>query len=446
MPRTRITCPNCRQPVLADIDQLFDVGQDPDAKQRILSGGFNYFECPNCHYAGTAKTPIVYHDPQKELLLTYFPPELNVPRDEQERVIGNMITQVVNKLPQEQRKGYLLRPQSTLTLQGLIERVLEGEGITKEMIQAQQQRLNLIQRLVSADDDVIDEIAKQEDQLIDGEFFTLLSRLTEISLAGGDQEGSRRLNDLQRKLTTVTTFGKQLEEQTKEVEAAVKSLQDAGKDLNREKLLDIVLAAPTDTRVNALVSLARPGMDYEFFQMLSQRIERARGAGRERLIKLREQLLELTRQFDQQMEARATQSRQLLQTILQAPNVTEAVQQNLPAVDDFFIQQLNSELEAARKSGDLTRLGKLQEVVEVIQTANTPPEVMLVEEMLDLPDDATRQAWLESHKEEITPQFIDTLTSLVAQTQKSEDKDLQARLQAVYRAALRFSMQANMKQ
>ena len=76
MPKTRINCPNCRQPILADIEQLFDVGQDATAKQRILSGAFNIASCPNCGFNGMVATPLVYHDPDKGLLLTYFPPEL----------------------------------------------------------------------------------------------------------------------------------------------------------------------------------------------------------------------------------------------------------------------------------------------------------------------------------------------------------------------------------
>ncbi len=40
MPKTRVNCPNCRQPITADIEQLFDVNVDPSAKQKMLSGTF----------------------------------------------------------------------------------------------------------------------------------------------------------------------------------------------------------------------------------------------------------------------------------------------------------------------------------------------------------------------------------------------------------------------
>lgn len=447
MPRTRINCPNCRQPITADIQQLFDVAQDPAAKQRLLSGAFNVIQCPNCGYQGMVATPIVYHDPQKELLLTYFPAEINMPRDEQERLTGALINQVISHLPQEQRKAYLLTPQPALTMQGLAERILEADGITREMIQAQQQRLNLIQRLLGAkDDEVIAEIAKQEDKIMDGEFFGLLNRLIEAAVLGGDQEGSQRLTDLQKKLLPVTTAGRQLQEQSQEVNAAIKSLQDAGKDLTREKLLDLVLEAPSDTRLSVLASLARPGMDYTFFQILGERIDRARGKGRERLIEIRDKLLEMTRQIDKQMEERANHSKQQLDKILNSPDILEATQQNLPNIDEFFVQVLNSELAAARQAGDLSRIEKLQKVVSVLQQASAPPpEVALIEELLDAEDEQARRAWLEAHEPEITPEFIDTLTALLTQSQSSEDEDLQERLQAAYRSALRYSMEVNLK-
>jgi hypothetical protein len=110
--KTQIACPRCRQPVVAQIEQLFDITADPGAKQRLLGGVSNYAACKNCGYNGPLATPIVYHDNDKELLLTYFPPELGLPVNEQEKMVGPLITQVTNRLPAEKRKGYLLRPQA----------------------------------------------------------------------------------------------------------------------------------------------------------------------------------------------------------------------------------------------------------------------------------------------------------------------------------------------
>jgi len=445
MPTTQVRCPNCRQPLTAEIDQLFDVAADPSAKQRLLSGAFNLINCPHCGFQGQLPTPIVYHDADKELLLTFFPPELGIPVQEQERAVGGLINQVVNRLPQEKRKAYLLQPQTTLTLQGLIERVLEGEGITREMIQAQQQRLNLIQRLMGVSPDVLEEIVRQEDKLMDSEFFSLLGRLIETSLMGGDQEAARQLSELQQALLSLTTFGRQVQEQSREVEAAVASLQALGQNLTRESLLDLVIQAPNETRVSALVSLARSGMDYQFFQLLSERIDRARGDGRARLVALREQLLELTRQVDQQVQARQQASRQQIEAILQAEDITEAMLQNLQSVDDFFINELNRVMETAQREGDTARLQKIAQMVQVLQQVSAPPGLQLIEELVEAPDDEARRRILEANQEQITPEFLDTLTNLVHQVQSSDDREMAERIRAVHRQVLRFSMQANLK-
>lgn len=446
MPKTQVNCPNCRQPVIADIDQLFDLNTDPTAKQRLLSGAFNHIQCQVCGYQGALATPIVYHDPEKELLLTFVPPELGLPRDEQERVIGNYINQVINKLPQEKRKGYLLSPQATLTMQGLLERILEEDGVTREMLEAQQQRLNLIQRLATVSDaQVLEEIAKQEDALIDGEFFGLLARLIEVSAVNGDEQSARRLNELQRSLLPITTFGREVQAQSQEVEAALEDLRAAGDDLSREKLLDLVIKAPSETRLQALASLARPVMDYSFFQLLSEKIDRARGDGRTRLIELRTQLLEMTQEIDRRIETHVAQIRQLIQAMLEVDDVEAAIQETLPAIDSYFVRELEKMLEAARERGDLEQSGKLQKMLDVIQQASSaPPEVALIEEYIYIEDEKERQQFLKAHQEEITPDFLNMLTSIVMQAESSNDPNFIELVKAANRSALRFSMQRGM--
>jgi hypothetical protein len=446
MPKTRINCPNCRQPIMADVEQLFDLAKDPSAKTKLLSGAYNLVQCPNCGYKGNLSTPLVYHDPDKELLLTFFPGEMGMQRNDQERLLGTLINQVVNNLPQEKRKGYLLRPQSVLTMQGLIERILEGDGITREMVQAQQKRMSLLQRLADAEPDARAEIARQEDSQIDGDFFNLLRRLIETSLVNGDQDGARQLSELQQSLLPITTFGQEVQAQSKEVEAAVESLRQAGRNLTREKLLDLIIEAPNETRLAALVGMARPGMDYAFFQLLSERIERTQGEERAKLDELRGHLLEMTREVDAQMEARVAQIRGLIEQIAQAANIQEAMAQNIGVVDELFVQELNNAMEAARKKSDLERLGKLQKMVEVIQQASAPPPGLdFIEELMAAPDDQARQKLLEENKEQVTSEFLDMLTSLLAQVEGSEEKEMAARLKDIHRQVLRFSMQANLR-
>jgi hypothetical protein len=444
MALTRLNCPNCRQPISAEITQLFDMNADPNAKQILLSGAFNLAQCPHCGYQGSLAAPLVYHDPEKELLLTFVPAELGLPRDEQERLLGSLINRVVNQLPQEKRKGYLLRPVAVLTMQGLVERVLEADGITKEMLQDQQKRINLIQRLLTASDDALEAIVEEEQALMDSTFFSLFQQLAQVSAASGDEGSVVRLAELQQKLLPMTEFGKQLQEQSAEVEAAMDALRQAGRDLTREKLLDLLVDAPNETRLGALVSLTRSGLDYEFFQILSERIEQAPEDHKEQLKELRATILEMTSAIDQQVEQRRQQAHKNLELLLGAPDLRQATLQNLRAIDDYFVEAVHSELEVARKNGDLEKSSKLNEILQTLEEANKQPELELIEELLSIEDDEAVRARLTEMEAEITPEFMELLMGLVQQTQSGEAPDLAERIQKIYRMALRMSMEANL--
>lgn len=454
MPQTQISCPRCRQPIPALIEQLFDVTADPGAKQRLLGGVSNRARCPHCGYEGALATPIVYHDADKELLLTYFPPELGLPVNEQERMIGPLINQVMNRLPPEKRKAYLLKPQNHLTMQSLIERILGADGITPEMLKAQQERVALLERLLSASsDDVRAELVRQNDALIDDQFFALFSRLAQNAAAGGQENVLAALGQVQQQLLAHSTFGRKLQSSVNEMEAAARSLKEAGRSLTREKLLDLLIEAPNEERVSALVSLARPGMDYMFFQLFSDRIERAGGAEQKRLADLRARVLELIDRVDAQVQEAMQQARQFLEQILSAPDIAAATRQNLEQFNDAVIQVLNDLLNEAARKQDVERLKKLQQVVAVLQEASAPPpEYELIEKLINAPDDAAMERMLAEQSGALTPKFLELLGSLVAQTETprpdagEEDRIVAARLQTLYRLALKESMKRKLQQ
>jgi len=281
--------------IAANIEQLFDVTQDPQAKQRLLGGASNMARCPHCGYQGRLATPVVYHDNEKELLLTFFPPELGMPLNEQEKMIGPMIKQITDRLPPEKRKGYLLKPMPNFTYDSMIQTILGKDGITPEMLKAQQDRVMLVEKLIQTSTaDVRSELIKQNESLFDEQFFALFSRLAQSAMGSGQEPVARQLVDLQKQLLEETEFGRGLKESVGEMEAAQKSLQEAGQGLTREKLLELVIAAPSDARVRAYVSMARGGMDYQFFQLLTEKIEKASADEKVKLEALREKLLGFT--------------------------------------------------------------------------------------------------------------------------------------------------------
>ncbi len=211
-------------------------------------------------------------------------------------------------------------------------------------------------------------------------------------------------------------------------------------------MLDIVLEAPNDTRIAALVNLARQGMDYQFFQSLSERIDSSQDEEQARLTAIREMLLELTREVDQQLEARMDQSRQLLTAIIQSHNIPEATAQNLQAIDQFFVDLLNAELASARQSGDLEKSAKLQQVFAVLEQASSPPpELAFIQALLEQPDESAREKLLQDRADEITPELLETITAVLNQAQAGDDENLTEVMRVIHRQVLRISMQANIR-
>ena len=450
MAKTQTTCPQCRQPVLVEVEQVFDMAKDPLAKQKILSNQANFFQCSACGYQGLLGIPIVYHDPEKELLLTFFPPDLNTPVNEQEKQIGPLIQRIMDNLPKEQRKAYLLQPKSMLTYQTLIEKILEADGITKEMLEDQQQRINLLERLLKTPADQRLDVINKEKDIIDINFFSILSRIIESAMAQGDEESQKPLIELQKLLFENTETGKTLFTQAKETEEVIKALQEAGKDgLTREKLLEVLINNNSETKVATIASLARAGIDYEFFKLLSEKIDKTQDKKqKDSLMKLRENLLEITEEIDKEVQAQFSQSKQTLEKILAAENIEETLAKQLPQINEIFVQVLQNELSSARKAGDLDRIQKLERIMIVIEKASAPPEeIKLLEELLAFKNEDDLKEMISKNGDVITQEFIDVMGNVMSRlSQQPEQKEVVEKLNTVYKAVLGYSMKKKMKE
>lgn len=443
MPNTQVPCPNCKQMIVADVDQLFDVTEDPQAKERLLSGQVNVVNCPHCAYQGSLSTPMVYHDASKELLLTFFPQELNLSMQNQEKTIGPLIKKVVDNLPQKERKGYLFNPQQMFTFQSLLEKVLEGEGVTKEMIESQKKRMDLLQRLLSVSSEALPELIKQDEDLIDAELFTILNRLLEGSAAAGDEASVKKLADFQEGILEHSSYGQKLKKQADEIEAARKSIADLGEELTREKLMELIEeAAENEIRLSALVSMARPGFDYVFFQNLTEKIDSVSGDEKKKLTTLREDILKITEDIDKQLELRLESAQRNLEAILESERAIDLMKENPALIDDFFLQVLNQSMAKAEEEGDEALKEKLASLLEEIQKLLTPgynPE--LLQSLVEAQDDAERSSILKTNEKDITPEFIESLSGMMLQLQESENKELAEKVRSAYRATLKLSMQ-----
>lgn len=450
MPQTTIACPRCRQMIPANVEQLFDVTHEPASKQRLLSGQSNFARCQFCGYEGRLATPIIYHDNDKELLLTFFPPELAMPLNEQEKMIGPLIKKVMDRLPPEKRKGYLLSPRANLTYESMMETILGKDGITPEMLKGQQERVQLIEKLMQiTSKDVRSELIKQNTLIVDEQFFALFSRIAQNAMQSRQEPVARAMIEIQTQLLEETEYGRQLKESVGELEAAQKILQEEGKGLTREKLLDFVLDAKTDARIRAYVSLARAGMDYVFFQNLTEKIEKTSAEEKTRLEGIREKLLIFTSEADKQLEARFKQGEKFVESLLEQEDIEKATQENLEGFSQDTVEVVNQLLRQASEKNDYTRMGKLQKIVQVLQAASTPPpEVAFIEQLLLASDKAAIEKMLTENDAIVNQQFVDALSGLVAQMESQGDnpeaKAMAEKLSEIYKVALKYSMKKNM--
>ena len=118
---------------------------------------------------------------------------------------------------------------ANLTYESMMETILGKDGITPEMLKEQQERVQLIERLMQASiADVRSEIIKQNIKLFDEQFFALFSRLAQSATQSGQEPMARALIDLQKQLLEETEFGRQLKESVGELEAATKVLAGGG--------------------------------------------------------------------------------------------------------------------------------------------------------------------------------------------------------------------------
>jgi hypothetical protein len=358
------------------------------------------------------------------------------------------MNEVINKLPQEKRKGYLLNPKPALTLQGMIDRIYEADGITKEMVDAQRGRAQLLQQLMTTPDESLPALIKENDAKIDEQLFAILSASIQANAAAGNEPAAQRMAAVQNKLLELSTFGATLRERQQSVEAAIRELQALGKDLTADKLMELILKADDDEKVAAYVSLTRPAIDYAFFESLTRRIDRATGEEKERLTKRRDMILRLTQEIDQAAQARVTEASQTLRKLLEAPDLDQALAENAQFIDDTFMAVLNENLNAAQRGGRPDMVARLNAVAEAINhlvQEAAPPEIKFINELLELPSNEAAEAELKRRLKEVTPEFMASLNYLIDSLRESGRPEVADRLDHLRGVALSELMAANWK-
>jgi len=514
-----IQCPVCSHQFTTQVRQIVDVGTDPAAKGRLLAGDLNVAQCPQCGNGGMLSTPLLYHDPAQEILLVYVPMELNLPQDQRQQLIGSLTRNLMSSIPAEARKGYLFSPQTMMTLDGLIERVLEADGVPAEVLEQQRRQSQLLHRLLAATELEFKPLVEANDEKIDERFFQMLAALINAARQAGRAEEAQRLLLLRNKLLPLALWSRQagltaqvLDEQEarlelmdrflaadeeqwptlarehdqkldylffqlisavaqstqgeiaqrlltlrdclvdltsagQEVKArqqaldGLKSAAESAGGLTREMLLEQIVAAENDAAVEALAAAGAAVMDYSFFILMADKIDAAKLGDRaeaERLSQLREKLVSLTESWEKARNARVSQINQQIDDLLAAEDQASAIAQLLPEMEEFFLAVLGGRAEAAKGAGQpetAEQLGQLMEQVLQQIKDNAPPEIRLVNELLELDDETAVQEALDQRKAEITPLVLQLMEQMLADLQTNQRGKLADRLDKIIELA-----------
>lgn len=429
----RVSCPVCRTEFQAYLEQVLDVRVDPAAKQRLLSGAVNVVVCPRCGNAGALNLPFIYHDPEREVALLYLPMEAGRSEVERQKFAGQLTRQLMNTLAPEDRKGYLLQPETFITMESLVRRALELEGVTEEQMQRSQQQRVLLTQLLEAEPETWPTLLAEHEALIDEAFFSLLQYFFQASGAAAEAYSeteevspqARRFRQLYEYLIETHPVGRQLMARTEIV-------QRFADNPSAETLLEALIAAKDEQTVKVLVQMGVPLLDYAFFQQLLRRIEMAETPEEQaRLKALRRQILDERELLSQAGQDLAQKRSELLEQLLNSADPLKMARSHLSELDDTFMYLLQLQFREAEQQENLPLLQKLQQLVDIlsqISEESLPPEMRFVRRALAISDAAQLQEFLQSSRAFLRPEMLEFLEALEQEVRENGEPQVAEKL------------------
>ncbi len=426
--QVQLACPNCRNPINAQIYTVVDVTQQPELKPAFLNGRLNLAACANCGFASLISAPIVYHDADKQLCLSYFPAEANARPEEQERFIGDATNVIGQNLAPDRPRGHLLTPRRFMSLVSLIDAILEADGISPEEVKKQRKTIELISILAAQleNEEQFNALVEQHKAELDETFFALLDAFIETSAQEQHADSVQMLTGLRQKITAALGLGDEPGALTNDqVEQAIDRLLEA-----------------EDSELEALVREMRETIDYTFFQAWTTRIEKLEQEGQSeeatRMVGRRARILETVEKFDREIQELFEIGAGVLREILSAPDPRAALEERVKQLDDAFMFVLSANIANAERANQHDIAARLQDIqqaaVEVIQNSLSPEE-RFINELLMAETQKESTALLRKNFAKITPDFVKQLNELADEQEKRGTQEAADRLRQLAREA-----------
>ena len=435
---TQITCPQCGTPYTAEVHQVVDSKHTPQLKQQLLSGQLNVAVCPNCGAGGQMATMMAFHDADYDMFMVYVPQELNLNQVQREQMIGQLTKQVMDDLPPEERRAYMFQPQIMLNWQTFMEKVLETEGITPEMIARQKRQSELLQTMIRADKDVQDVLIKERASEIDETFFAMLQQFVDMASQMQDNQQMVKLTNLRARLMTETAVGQRMEQQQMALHKLSREAKKQG-GLTPAMLVNHIVANQEQPHVvDALVMAGQGALQYEFFSLLTAEIEKAEKDGDKaavsRLSDLRADLLKLYEGMQQQSKDMMEAAMATLNTILAAPDKNQALAENAENIDDAFMAVLVARMQEADEKNDMAQFQALNEIHNLIYSQmerTLPPHVQLLNQLVRSDSPEEQAQLLNENEAFVSDELIQLIDQVMEQAGEQGQDDLNGRLQSV---------------
>ncbi|MCJ7549014.1 MAG: CpXC domain-containing protein [Anaerolineae bacterium] len=404
-----VTCPSCGTRFQAPVQQVLDVRVEPDVTSRVLSGSVNVARCPSCGTGGALNLPFVYHDPAKEIALLYLPVDSGADMVARQKVAGQLTRQLLDAMPPEEKKGYLLQPETFISLETLVKRVLDLEGVSEEEMARSQSQREFVGTLLQAPQEQWPELVSENEALIDEGLFAFIEYVLQMTQAA-PQAGSdaATIEALHEYLVQQTDIGRALA-------VRAETLRGFAEDPTGESLLAALIEAADDETIGVLVRSGMPLMDYGFFQQLVGRIEEASDEESSALRVLRRKILDARDEIVAAGEANVRDRSVLLGKLLSTKDAVRMAGSHLSELDDLFFTVLGAQLQEAQQRNDQQAVADLQRVataVNQVMESTMPPEMALTRRLMAAPSDEVLMEQLQAIRQLLTPRFLQFLESL----------------------------------
>jgi hypothetical protein len=412
-----VNCAHCGFPFQIPVFSIIDVKQNPELKPALLSGELNAAQCPSCGRVNYIGGPLIYHDPGHDFLAVYVPMEANIPDSERQKIIGELTNALMNALPAEDRRGYMLTPSQFFDLETLIRKILELDGVTSEMLEASSRKIALLEKMLSLQNDemAFNMAVVENKELLDREFFMLIADAIERYRGLGQEDQVKALEALRERLMPVTEFGQRLLKQRRAVEAL-------GANPTRQQVMDAIIAGDLE-EVEAITVAALPMLDYNFFQELTTRIEATEGDEREALETKRDMMLHVLETF-RKLDEQATQAAShVANELIKAEDLDEAIQEFASMIDERVLDVLMRDMQVAQAEGAPEVAARIQKVLEALQQAAgaaMPPAIDLIFKLVEAEYPHETKALLDANSELVNDEFLTLLDIFIQDVAQSD--------------------------